>query len=45
MLLGRGGFGDLAGTFDATWGGLIYFSGVNFATLGYTQIETSGPIG
>ena len=44
VLLGWGGFGNLGGTFDATWGGLIYFSGINFSTLGYTQIETSGPI-
>jgi hypothetical protein len=23
---------------------LIYFSGINFATLGYTQIDTAGSI-
>jgi hypothetical protein len=44
VLLGWGGLGDLGGSYDASWGGLIYFSGINFATLGYTQIETSGPI-
>ena len=43
-LLGWGGFGDLGGSYDASWGGLIYFSGINFATLGYTQIETGGSI-
>ena len=44
VLLGWGGLGDLGGSYDASWEGLIYFSGINFATLGYTQIETSGPI-
>jgi hypothetical protein len=39
-----GAFGDLAGSYDESWDGLIYFSGINFATLGYTQIETAGPI-
>ena len=44
VLLAWGAFGNLGGSYDASWGGLIYFSGINFATLGYTQIETSGPI-
>lgn len=44
MLLSWGALGDLGGSFDDTWNELIYFSGINFATLGYTQIETSGPI-
>lgn len=44
MLLGWGFLGDLGGGFDGSWNGLIYFSGINFATLGYTQIETAGPI-
>ncbi|WP_128255669.1 ion channel [Falsirhodobacter deserti] len=35
--------GSLTG-FDHSWDGLIYFSGINFATLGYTQIEATGPI-
>lgn len=43
-LLEWGTFGSLGGTFDGSWNGLIYFSGINFATLGYTQIETSGAI-
>lgn len=29
---------------DTSWPGLIYFSGINFTTLGYTQIEAAGPI-
>ncbi|GGL80593.1 hypothetical protein [Wenxinia marina] len=37
-------FGTLGGGYDHEWSGLIYFSGINFATLGYTQIETAGPI-
>lgn len=43
-LLDWGGFGGFGASYDVSWGGLIYFSGINFATLGYTQIETSGPI-
>ncbi len=43
-LLNWGILGSFGGGFDADWDGLIYFSGINFATLGYTQIETSGPI-
>ena len=43
-LLVWGALGDLGGAYDESWSGLIYFSGINFATLGYTQIETSGPI-
>ena len=43
-LLGWGGLGGLGGSYDGSWNGLIYFSGINFATLGYTQIEASGPI-
>lgn len=43
VLLEWGVFGDL-GKFDGSWNGLIYFSGINYATLGYTQIETSGAI-
>ena len=44
MLLGWGGLGGFGGSYDVSWDGLIYFSGINFATLGYTQIEASGPI-
>ncbi len=29
---------------DTSWNELIYFSGINFTTLGYAQIEASGPI-
>ncbi|WP_270376167.1 ion channel [Marinicauda sp. Alg238-R41] len=43
-LLAWGGLGSFGGGFDESWSGLVYFSGINFATLGYTQIETSGPI-
>lgn len=44
LLLALGLFGTLGGSFDGSWNGLIYFSGINFATLGYTQIETRGAI-
>ena len=43
-LLAWAAVADLGGDFDTSWNGLFYFSGINFATLGYTQIETSGPI-
>ncbi|SFQ22260.1 ion channel [Tranquillimonas alkanivorans] len=36
--------GELAGGRAESWSGLIYFSGINFATLGYTQIEAEGPV-
>ncbi|MDQ1902892.1 ion channel [Paracoccus sp. WLY502] len=29
---------------DMSWTGLIYFSGINFTSLGYTQIEAAGPL-
>jgi hypothetical protein len=43
-LIEWGIFGELSGEFTGTWHGLIYFSGINFATLGYTQIDTAGSI-
>ena len=43
-LLTWGEFGGFSGTYDGSWRGLIYFSGINFATLGYTQIEANGPM-
>lgn len=40
-----GGYDDLREHFgQEVKDGLIYVSGISFATLGYTQIETSGPI-
>lgn len=44
LLLDWSWMGRLAGDFDRSWSSLIYFSGINFATLGYTQIEADGPI-
>ncbi|HEV7415554.1 MAG TPA: hypothetical protein VGN98_05320 [Tianweitania sediminis] len=44
VLLRWPAFGALTGEFSADWESLIYFSGINFTTLGYTQIETSGSI-
>ncbi|MGE0230715.1 MAG: ion channel [Flavobacteriaceae bacterium] len=44
VLLLWGALGDFGASFDGSWNGLIYFSGINFATLGYTHIETMGPI-
>ena len=44
VLLTWGALGDFGEAYDGSWEGLIYFSGVNFATLGYTQIETTGSI-
>lgn len=36
--------GNLTGSFEPDWESLVYFSGINFTTLGYTQIEAEGPI-
>lgn len=36
--------GQLSGQYEGSWEDLVYFSGINFATLGFTQIEASGPI-
>lgn len=44
LLLDWTWLGALAGEFDRSWTGLIYFSGINFATLGYTQIKVDGPL-
>jgi hypothetical protein len=44
VLLAWGALGGLGGGYDGSWGGVIYFSGMSFATLGYTQIEAAGPI-
>ncbi|MBB4001253.1 ion channel [Aurantimonas endophytica] len=44
VLLAWPEMGALAGDFDADWESLVYFSGINFTTLGYTQIEAQGPI-
>ncbi len=43
-LLRLGWFGRLAGEFAGSWEGLIYFSGINFVTLGYTAIEVEGSL-
>lgn len=44
ILLSIGQFGAFAGLDEPGWVDLLYFSGINFATLGYTQIETLGPL-
>jgi len=44
LLLDAGWFGTLGGTFSENFGDLIYFSGINFVTLGYTQLTTEGSI-
>ena len=36
--------GMLASDIPRTWTDYVYFSGINFVTLGYTQIETQGSI-
>lgn len=43
VLLDRVWMGQL-NEVDTSWVGLIYFSGINFTTLGYTQIEATGSI-
>jgi hypothetical protein len=44
LLLGWSWMGELTGDAGANWSALVYFSGINFTSLGYTRIETSGPI-
>lgn len=44
ILLTLDSMGGFTAFYDGSWGDLIYFSGINFATLGYTHIETHGPI-
>jgi apolipoprotein N-acyltransferase len=39
-----GVIGDLGANYPREWGDYLYFSGTNFATLGYTALETDGPI-
>ena len=36
--------GSLGANFDGTWSGLIYYSGMNFVTLGYASLDAEGPI-
>ncbi len=44
MLLPLEWTGSLEGSFSGSANDFIYFSGINYATLGYTQIKTDGPI-
>jgi len=43
VLLSWHGTGALDGS-DGGWHDLVYFSGINFTTLGHTRIEPEGPI-
>ncbi|EAU41265.1 hypothetical protein FP2506_00820 [Fulvimarina pelagi HTCC2506] len=36
--------GNFGGSYSGSWADLIYFSGTNFVTLGYTDITVTGPI-
>jgi len=44
ILLALDWMGTFTAHYDGSWSDLIYFSGINFVTLGYTQIQTEGPI-
>ncbi len=44
LIIDAGWWGSLSGDFDGSFYDLIYFSGINFATLGYAQVTTSGAI-
>lgn len=37
-------FGTLGGSYKGSWDDLVYFSGMNFVTLGFTQLKTEGAI-
>ena len=43
-LLSIDGFGNFGGTYSGTWEGLIYFSGMSFVTLGFSDMKAFGPI-
>lgn len=36
--------GGLSGEYDGSWQHVVYFSGINFITLGYTKIDLTGPL-
>ena len=38
------GMGEFGGNFNGSWQDFVYYSGINYMTLGYTQIETSGDL-
>jgi hypothetical protein len=40
----HGALGDLSGNFDGSWQDYVYYSGINYITVGYTQIESSGDL-
>ena len=44
VMIDAGWWGSLTGDFDGSFYDLIYFSGINFATLGYAQVSTDGAI-
>ena len=44
VLLDWPGMGGFSGDFDPGWESVIYYSGINFTTLGYTQLEVTGSL-
>ncbi|MDY8108619.1 ion channel [Fulvimarina sp. 2208YS6-2-32] len=44
LLLQFEALGAFGGSYRGTWADLIYFSGINFVTLGFTDIDTIGPL-
>ena len=44
VLLSWPWMGTLGPDFDGTWSGLVHFSGMAFATLGYANFDADGPI-
>lgn len=44
VALGVRGAGSIAGGYGDSAGGLLFFSGTNYATLGYTQQIARGPV-
>lgn len=44
VMLKGGWFGTLGGSFSGSFSDLVYFSGMNFVTLGFTQLTTAGSI-
>ncbi len=44
FMLHRGGFGNIVGSFDRTLMDCVYFSFVNFTTLGFGDVVATGDI-
>jgi len=42
--LWQAGLGTFSGSFTGSWADFVYYSGINYITVGYTQIESAGAL-